>query len=61
MTEVEFVATGCSKAIGLPWAIQITARIMITTPGRTVPARKAQLVTLAMALTPRSVINVAPQ
>ena len=41
--------------------IQITARTMMTTPGKTVPARKPQLVTFAMMLTPRSVIMVASQ
>ena len=61
MTAAASVAAGCSIAIGLPWMIQITASTMITTPGSTVPARNAQLVTRAMALTPRSVISVAAQ
>ena len=41
--------------------IQITARIMMTTPGKTVPTRNAQLVTFAMASTPRSDMSVAAQ
>ena len=61
MTEAESVAAGCSIAIGLPWTIQITARTMMITPGSTVPARNAQLVTFAMALTPCNVIQVAAQ